>query len=144
MIEEMRLDNEARKVIFDTLYRNAPYNQGLIADGILDGLEKLGYALFKGDSEGLLTPETIMSLCEKWGEEYEISDMTDAEWEMKRFSLLIEAQQLLDQVKLEEAVKAERERLLNQLQGIYNQATDLGELERELREFLESFKGEAK
>ncbi len=43
MSDKMRFDNKGRKVIFDTLNRNAPYNQGLIADDILNDLEKLGY-----------------------------------------------------------------------------------------------------
>lgn len=33
--------NKARKVIFDILYREAPYNQGLIADGIKEIIKQL-------------------------------------------------------------------------------------------------------
>ncbi|KKN40504.1 hypothetical protein LCGC14_0732930 [marine sediment metagenome] len=35
--------NRAKKIIFDALYRNAPYNQGQIADEIIRDLEKDGW-----------------------------------------------------------------------------------------------------
>ena len=43
-------------------------------------------------SRRLLTPEEIVELCDKWEDEYENVEMTDAEWEIKRFSLLVAAQ----------------------------------------------------
>lgn len=62
---ELRLDNSARKVIFDVLYKEAPYNQGLIADGVLDGLQKLGYALITDIEEPDKIREEITRLNKK-------------------------------------------------------------------------------
>ena len=84
----------------------------------------IGMGLIPPDQSRLLTPEEIVELCDKWEDEYENVEMTDAEWEIKRFSLLVAAQRDLT-ASIKDAKCTER------VKKVFNTTARLGQARRE-------------